>query len=362
MAPPIRYTPSLEQIAPDEAETVRDLEASFDHILDTTSRNYGHAVRAVHAKAHGIAKGTLTSAAGLPPELAQGLFAQGGTHEAILRISTNPGDILPDTIALPRGLALKVLGVAGARVDGGSETTQDFIMVNGPAFGAPDPAAFAKTLKLLARTTDKAEKAKTILSGILRGVEATLEAVGLESATLKQLGGSPQVHPLGETYYSQTPFRFGDHVAKFQLVPVAPALARLTGEIVAVARDRPDALREAVREVLVEHGGCWELRVQLNVDPEAMPIEDPTEVWDEEASPFRTVATLDVSPQSSWQPGKTEKLDDALAFSVWNALAAHRPLGGINRARRDTYRHSQDYRSRFNGCPLHQPRVLEELA
>ncbi|WP_374942321.1 catalase family protein [Sphingomonas sp.] len=363
MTSPVRYAPSVETVEPDEAETVRDLEASFKEILDTTSKDYGHAVRSVHAKAHGIAKGTLSVKGGLPPELAQGLFATPGEHEAILRISTNPGDILDDSIALPRGLALKVLGVDGARVAGSEgDTTQDFIMVNGPVFNAPDPKAFAKNLKLLAKTTDKGESGKKLLSGILRGVEATLEAVGLESATLQQLGGAPQVHPLGETYYSQTAFRYGDHIAKFALVPVSPALTQLTGDTVNVTADRPDALREVVREVMIEQGGTWELRVQLNTDLDAMPVEDPTEEWDEKASPYVTVATLVAPPQLSWTPGETEGLDDALAYSVWNALDAHRPLGGVNRVRKDTYTFSQDYRGRFNGCPLHQPKTLDELA
>lgn len=362
MTTPVRYSPAVEHVEPDEGETVRDLEASFKEILDTTSKDYGHAVRSVHAKAHGIAKGMLTVKSGLPPELAQGLFATPGEHEAILRISTNPGDILDDSIGLPRGFALKVLGVEGARVAGSeSDTTQDFIMVNGPVFGAPDPKAFAKNLKLLAKTTDKAEGAKKLLSSVLRGVEATLEAVGLPSATLQQLGGAPNVHPLGETYYGQTAFRYGDHIAKFALFPVSPALTQLTGDIVNATADRPDALREVVGEVMIEQGGTWELRVQLNTDLDAMPVEDPTQQWDEKASPFVTVATLVAPPQMTWTPGETDRVDDALAYSVWNSLDAHRPLGGVNRARKDTYTFSQDYRGRFNGCPLHQPQSLADL-
>ena len=30
-------------------------------------------------------------------------------------------------------------------------------------------------------------------------------------------------------------------------------------------------------------------------------------------------------------------------------------IGYINRARRDTYRHSADFRARVNGCPYHEP-------
>ncbi len=361
MPTPVRYSPDVETIQPDEAETVRELEASFKEILDTTSKDYGHAVRSVHAKAHGIARGTLTVRDGLAPELAQGLFAKPGEYEAILRVSTNPGDILDDSIALPRGLALKVLGVEGPRVEGAQgDTTQDFIMVNGPVFTAPDAKHFLQNLKLLAKTTNRAEGGKKMLSGILRGIEATLEMVGMDSPTLQQLGGAPQVHPLGETYYSQTPFRYGDHIAKFAVFPVSKPLTNLTGETINTD-GRPDAIRQAVSEELISQGGTWELRAQLNTDLNKMPVEDPTQAWDEKESAFITVATLEVPPQHGWVHGETEALDDALAYNIWNALDAHRPLGNINRARKDTYTFSQDYRGRFNGCPLHQPQTLAEL-
>ncbi|TXC71471.1 catalase family protein [Sphingomonas ginsenosidivorax] len=357
---PVRYAPSVETVAPDEAETIAGLNESFQEILETTSQDYGHAVRAVHAKAHGIARGTLT-VGHLPPQLAQGIFAAPGTYEAVIRISTNAGDILDDSVSLPRGVALKVIGVQGDRLpDSGDSTNQDFIMVNGPAFSAPDAKAFGKNLKLLSKTTDRFDGVKKAMSATFRVVESALEAVGGESATLKTLGGAAPVHPLGETYYSQTPFRFGDYIAKFALFPVSPGLTRLTGDLVNVTA-RPDALREVVRDELIEHGGTWELRVQLNTDLDAMPVEDASVVWDEKQSPFVTVATLEVPAQLSWAPGTTDKTDDALVYSVWDGVTAHQPLGGINRARKSPYELSSTFRGQFNGCPVHQPKSLSDL-
>jgi len=358
---PVRYASSVEKLEPDESETLAGLKEAFKEILETTSKDYGHAVRAVHAKAHGIAHGTLTVASGLPPELAQGLFATPGAHEAILRISTNAGDILDDSVSLSRGLALKILGVDGARLPGSEdETTQDFVMVNSPVFAAPTPKKFLGNLKLLAKTTDRAEGLKKALSATFQVIEAGLEAVGTSSTLITSLGGAKQVHPLGETYYTQTPFRYGDWVAKFSLVPVSPALTTLTGDTINT-HNRPDAIRQDVREVLIEQGGTWELRVQLNTDLEKMPIEDATVLWDEELSPFVAVATLTVPPQLSWEHGHTERTDDALSFSPWHGLAAHQPLGGVNRARQGAYDYSAGFRGTFNGCPMHEPKVLEDL-
>jgi len=317
-------------------------------------------MRTVHAKGHGLARGTLDIAEDLPPELAQGLFAQPGRYDAVLRLSTNAGDILDDSIRLPRGLALKIMGVAGERLAGTEgDQTQDFIMVNGPAFAAPDPKAFLGNLKLLAKTTDKAEGAKKLLSAIFRGAEATLEAVGVESSFLQTLGGAKPVHPLGATYYSQTPFRYGDYIAKFSLAPIS-GIKDYADETIN-ATGRPDAIRTAVNELLVEQGGVWELRVQLCTDLDAMPVEDASIAWDEEKSPFRKVATLTVAPQIAWEHGVSEKTEDALAFSPWHGLAAHQPLGGVNRVRKDSYDLSADFRSRFNGCPLHEPANIDAL-
>ena len=361
MKPPVHFDPSVEKLQPDEAEVIGQLNEQFHIIQETTAKDYGHAVRAVHAKAHGIARGTLTVKDGLPAELAQGLFATSGRYEAVIRISTNAGDILDDSIRLPRGLALKVLGVEGERLPGSeSETTQDFILVDGPAFAAPDAKHFLSNLKLLSKTTDKAEGAKKVLSTVLRGAEAALEAVGGESAMLKQMGGAPQTHPLGDTYYSQTAYRYGDYIAKVALFPVSPGLTSLTDTPVN-ASGRPDALREVVDEAMISQGGTWELRVQLCRDLEAQPVEDPTVLWKEEEAPFVTVATLEVPPQSAWTHGASDATDGAVVYNIWHGLAAHRPIGNVNRARNETYKKAADFRGRTNGCPMHEPKALADL-
>ena len=354
LKPPIRYSAALEQPQPTEAETVAQMEESFDTILATTSKDYGKAVRAVHAKSHGILKGELSIREDLPPELAQGLFAAPGTYPVVMRFSTNPGDILDDAIGLPRGLAWKVLGVDGERLPGAEGRTQDFVMVNAPAFAAPTPEKFAGNLKLLAKTTDKGEWAKKALSYVLRGAEAALEAVGTESTLLKTMGGSKNVHPLGETYFSATPFRHGSFVAKYQVVPVSPDLTALTDTVVDTS-GRPDAIREDVQRSAATLRGEWEVRVQLLRDTDAQPIEDAATEWPEDVSPYVTVATIRTAPQDSWSADKVAEVDENLRFSVWTGLAAHQPLGGVNRVRKPVYDHSAEYRRRFNGCPLHEP-------
>ena len=354
MQPPVRYSPDVETEGPDESLVIDELSETLRDIMETTSRDYGHAVRSVHAKSHGILRGELEILPGLPAELAQGIFARPGRHGAIIRISTNPGDLLHDSISVPRGLALKVIGVEGPRLEGAEGRNQDFIFVNGPVFTAPDPQTFLKNLKLLARTTDRAEWAKRGLSAVLRGAERIVEAAGGESATLKTLGGAPNVHPLGETYFTQTPYRHGDHVAKLSLQPASASLTRHSGQVIDT-RGRPDAIRETVAAEMQTGDAVWNLRVQLCRDLDRQPVEDPSVLWDEADSPFVTVARLHVPAQTGWTEEAAELVDDHMRFSVWTGIQDHRPLGAINRARRRPYRMSADFRQRFNGCPIHEP-------
>ncbi len=231
LRPPVLYHASLEHADADEATHIRELTEVFARMALTVAEQEGHAHRAVHAKGQGLLKGRLRVLDELPAELRHGLFARPGSYDARVRLSSPPAEQLPDSVSTPRAMALKVIGVQGPRAEGAEEQhTQDFLMVNGPAFNTPGVAGFLRAAKLLAATTERMPRTKRMISATLRGAEAALEAVGGQSATLKGMGGEPQHHPLGETFFSQVPFLYGPYMAKFSLAPVSPALLALTGD------------------------------------------------------------------------------------------------------------------------------------
>jgi len=358
---PIPYQASFEVPEDDESQTNFDLQDTMRKISVKTFEDSGHATRSVHAKTHGLLVGELTVLEGVPALYAQGLFARPGTYPAVLRLSTTPGDILPDDVSTPRGMGLKIIGVQGARVDGSEgDTTQDFVLVNGPVFNAPTAKKFAGSAKLLAATTDKAPNLKRLFSAVARGTEKAIEAVGGESATLKSMGGHPETHPLGETYFSQVPILFGPYMAKVQVVPVVPGLTSLKDAPVDLT-DKPDGLRDAVVSHFATQGGEWELRIQLCTDIEKMPIEDASVEWKEEESPFVTVARLRVAPQPAYTAERAQRIDDGMQFNPWHALAAHRPLGSIMRVRKDVYAMSKRFRAERNGAPVVEPKDIDAL-
>jgi hypothetical protein len=357
---PRRFTPDMERPADDEAETIHSLIETLGKISQATYEHSGHATRSVHAKGHGLVRGKLKVIDGLPPELSQGLFAKPGEYDVALRFSTIPGDVLDDNVSTPRGLAVKVIGVEGARLPGGEgDTTQDFVLANAPAFSAPTPKKFLGNLKMLAATTDKAEGVKVAVSAVARGTETVLEAFGVKSPTITTMGGQANTHILGETFYSQVPLLYGDYVAKVAVFPIFE-LSKLTGAPIDAASN-PNALRDAVAAHFAATGGEWEVRVQLLTNPETMPVEDASVIWPEDESPYQPVARLTVPPQASWSEKGVQEIDDGMAFGPWHGLAAHRPLGGIMRARNSTYTSSATFRGQHNGCPMHQPKSPNQI-
>ncbi|QGZ42221.1 hypothetical protein IP92_03926 [Pseudoduganella flava] len=362
MRPPIDYDPRYEVPEDGEGDTQADLLDVLHDIADTTFRDTGQPLRSVHAKSHGLLRAELRVLPDLPHALAQGLFATPADYPVVMRLSTTPGDVLADAVSTPRGMALKVIGVSGDRLPGSeNDVTQDFVLVNATTFLNAGPKAFLHGLTMLAATTDKAPALKSVLSAALRSVEAAVEkGTGTGSAALKALGGHPATHPLGDSYYSQVPILYGRYMAKVALVPTAAGLTALHGAPVDVS-SAPDVLRHLVREHFAQQGGEWDLRVQLCTNIEEMPIEDASAEWREDLSPYVTVARLVAPPQAGWSDALSRAIDEGMSFSPWHGIAAHRPIGSVNRVRKAAYEMSAKLRARRRGAPIVEPTSLDGL-
>lgn len=225
-----------------------------------------HALRGAGARSHGLLQGQLRVLDGLPPELAQGMFALAGVYRVVMRLASTPGDTAGGSGPAPRAMAVKVIGVAGAG-------TQDFVL------GA---------------------------------------------------GGHPYAHPLGDSYFSQAPIRYGSCMAKVCVVPVS----RLAGlkDVRLLAGGSQDALRDAVVDYFSEQDAEWEVRVQLCTNGATMPLDDPTVAW-QEPSPYVAVARIAMPVQPGWSRALSQAVDDGMAFNPLQCVAAHRPPDGPMRAR-----------------------------
>lgn len=359
--PYLRYAPDIERPEPDEPETFAELSHVMGHITRTMAERYRHAYRPVHAKSHGVVKARLEVLPGLPPELAQGLFAEPRTFEALLRFSTNPGDMLADNVSSPRGLAVKVLDAPGDTVsESSAPATQDFVCVSAFVFPVPGPKDFLKQLKGMDKLLEAPEGLKHAVSLVAREANQALRAVHLQSATLDNVG-YPAIHPLGESYSTVSPLRYGEYVAKVAFVPASPSLTELTGKHIDLGEGY-NPLRDLIRTFFSGKTGVWSVQAQLGLaDDEHFPLEKANVEWPAKQSPWVTVATLTATPQESYSDARQVVVDEQITFSPWHALAAHRPLGGIMRSRLQAYKEAQAYRAERNARPILHPRSLSEI-
>ena len=184
----LAYSPSVEQPQPNEQQIFQELSETMGHITRTMADRYRHAYRPVHAKSHGLVKATLEVLPNLPPELAQGLFANPASYGVLMRFSTNPGDMLADNVSSPRGLALKVLGAEGAALEGSPANMQDFVCIVGDVFPVPNPEGFLKQMKQFSKNITVSEGVKHAISATARVANEALQAVNINPPPLKGLG------------------------------------------------------------------------------------------------------------------------------------------------------------------------------
>jgi hypothetical protein len=358
----LRYSDSVEVKHPDEDQTFSELAAAMRHISEIVNDRARNAFRSVHAKSHALLKAQMTILSDIPPPLRQGLFQANGDYPVIMRFSTNPGDILPDSISSPRGLGLKVVGVANENMapNHSGQVTQDFVLVNAKAFGAPDAASFLKIVKLLEQHVTDSEGLKQFVSTTTRALENVLESVGGGSGTLKAFG-HPETNILGESFFTQAPIRYGDYIAKVSLMPVSENLKQLTGKHVAHLGKRYSGLRDEAVKFFETETAEWDLCVQFCTDLEKMPVEDASVEWPENLSPYMPVGHIVARPQNAYSAERRVYVDEKLSFNPWHCLAAHRPLGNIMRSRFEAYQASSHFRHSANGREMIEPKSIDEL-
>jgi hypothetical protein len=162
------------------------------------------------------------------------------------------------------------------------------------------------------------------------------------------------------TFFTAAALRFGEHVAKMCVTPLSKSVVDLV-DVPLLPEDGPDGYRDMVVDFLATQTAEFEIRVQLCTGLDEMPIEDATVEWPESRSPYRGVAKLVFGPQDPATPERQAYGDDVLAFTPTRGLAAHRPLGSINRLKQRVYDASSDYRHEVNGVAKREPASVDEL-
>jgi catalase len=253
--------------------------------------------------------------ADIPEVLRHGLFAKPGRYPARLRFAN--ASEMDDSKKDIRGLSIRVSGVEADPL-WGDVGRQDFVLNSYPALFADTPETFLKFIR--ARQEDKT------LWFFLNPFDAHLKSLWILFKARKH-----HMSPLDIRYWSTVPFSLGrDQVVKYAVTPCSDYS---TEEIVDAGSHQ---LRAALKTHLQQGPACFAFGVQQQHDPVTMPIDDASVTWDEDVSPFQTVATLTFEDQP-FETRQALAACEESQFNPWQTLPSHRPLGRMNEVRRQVY-------------------------
>jgi hypothetical protein len=279
-------------------------------------------------RAAGCVRAEFTVPATLPAAHRVGLFATPRTYDAWIRFAnaSSQSDREKDV----RGMSIRLSGVEGENLTPG-QTRQDFVLNSHPVMVAADTKEFMELMKAMEA--------------------GGLEEVGYFLAHPKSalIGLQSREHPtchLDIPYWSTTPYLFGPgRAVKYIVRPCTPPKNNQTHQV------SDTYLTDALRTRLAGADACFDFMIQFQTDPRKMPIEDATVEWKEEDSPYHAVARIRIPSQDVGDPQNAAPCDQD-GFNPWHSLVEHRPLGSMNRARRDIYEAMAEFR-RQRGAAEH---------
>lgn len=316
-----------ERIAPDEAERYARYAKTFAEIQKRKSERHGKG-RALHRKQLMAAQGTLEVLDGLPEFASHGLFARPHEYEVWVRLSNGGFDRAPDKVPDIRGFALRVFGVEGdSALGNGPAVSQDFTLINQEAFAFP-------------RSEEFVDLAVAASQGNGALIKFLFQRYGLWGAPARLLqlartAGRPFSGFATETLFSSVPMANGPYAVRVRLVPAS-------------TNGKPDGAASSdwgadFARRLAAGPLHWDLQLQYFASEQITPIEDASVNW---PTPYTTVARL-MLPQQDLGTAEARAFADQVEATVidpWQALAAHRPLGDVQRARKVVYFQSQQGR------------------
>lgn len=285
------------------------------HVVQRRNKKAGGAkseARAFHAKIHaGIDNAEFVVMDDVPYELQGGILVPGNRYPTDVRLSNASGKIQPDTKGDLRGLAARVHTHLGP---------QDFLGTNGAGSHARNAVQFIEFAK--AMSGSKALIVPRLLWNI--GLGETIRMFKTLGSQTKR----PCTSLCTESYFSRSPFAFGDFAMKFQFTPNRSADVKLAPS--------DGFLRDDLVERVKLAPVVFDYQLQYFLNEKDTPIEDGSVIW---SSDLFTVAQLVIPQQdllSAIALTAHQAVED-LEYSPWTTTKGIRPLGSLNRARRSVY-------------------------
>ena len=393
---------AFETVPPGEAEQIRATAEIMTKLQDrraaTVNEPKDILLRGVHPKSHGCVKAEFVVNKEIDEKYRVGLFANPGKKfDAWIRYSNAAAVVADDLLAGPdgvrkngsRGMAIKILNIEGdvLSLDEGQKN-QDFLMINTPMFAFSDVRTYLRLNEAMLnpKVSPNGDKADGFFLPLelLRTKKPLPRAndpvwgniwVGFNSDDLKKTSKTIKIikekiegkgnivrNPLQVQYFGAAPFQFGEGRAmKVSAEPCKAVEQRDFEDRKNLVDPSKNYLREALTQSMKgPENICFNFKIQTRSEAEleaerakAMleaeleqvePIEDATTLWRDELTSYEEVARITIpvpqAPDSPEAIGHCEKL----AFTPFHSLAAHRPIGGINRLRHEVYESSATHR------------------
>jgi hypothetical protein len=313
-----------ERVAPGEQDRYAGYARQFGELQARKSARWGVG-RTLHRKQITAAHGTIEILDGLPGYASHGLFAVPRFYDAWVRLSNGSFNHGADQVPDIRGFALRVFGVEGQSALGdGAAKSQDFTLINQEVFSFRGSEEFVAFVVAAAQGNGQLIRHIFNRYGLLGGAR--------QLGRMLRVAGKPFGGFATEPLFSTVPMANGPYAVRVRLLPAAS-----NGTAVPNASDdwAADFCSRLARNPL-----HWDLQLQFFASEALTPIEDASVNW---ATPFRTVARLMLPKQDCNSPAGralSEQVEGTV-FDPWQALAEHRPLGDVQRARKVVYLESQ---------------------
>jgi choline dehydrogenase-like flavoprotein len=325
-----------------ERETIQSITAVLTAKLNDQYKGVRH-LRDTHTKGHACVKANLTISHLLPPNLNVG-FLQGKpngekTYKAWIRFSNASDHVAADTERDFRGMAVKLFGVSGERLPdpGDEDNTQDILFIGHNAFFAGDPQHFHDFFAACTKGGGSCDPTKNPY--------VTWHLLTHPRGAYNLLVGRKTYPSIPDIkWFSAAPSMLGEQIVKYGASPCEQqANYNKPG-------NTSDYLLQRLQNVLDPANNrhfCLNLKIQVRNDL-SQPVENTLIAWDDNVAKWQQAARIDIYPQT-FSTTAQQEFCERLTFNPWNGLQAHRPVGGISRARRDVMHDLQEVRLKANG-------------
>lgn len=291
--------------------------------------------RDAHPKCLGLLKAYFIVDKNLPLQYREGIFNR-DYYKAFIRVSNSNPKIKSDKYRDIRGFSIKLLNVYGEKCVKYENFTQDFLLVSMKTMPIGTLKLMYDALYYTIKSTPVIFVAKLIKNKNINAIIDIMKNMKHDTS------------PLDISYYSTTPYMFGNRIVKYSIVPRSKYKSRLPKKL------GNNYLTENMQKHLYKEEAIFDFMIQFYINDTDTPINDASIEWESNKSPFIKLGEIRI-PKQRFTTKKRFDLAEIMSFSPGHSLLSHRPIGDMNEGRMEIYKEMSKYRHYRNKEELYEP-------